>query len=602
MFPPLDDKITECCQKLKSTLRKKFSLLHEGMATDGKKIPLNKIYTELYITEGGCGEVNQEHEVRQIEVTTRRHVTADESIHCNNLFAPLPGRDHHVRTVVTRGVAGIGKTVSVNKYTLDWADEKENTDLQFVFPLSFRELNLIRKKTFSLVELLRVFFPEIKDADIFADSRSKMLFILDGLDESRLSLNFNKCEIMSDVTQPSSVDVILINLIRGRLLPLALIWITSRPVASNQIPVEHIDMVTEVRGFNNQQKDEYFRRKIGDELLASQVISHVKSCRSLHIMCHIPVFCWMASSVLAKKLATEGSKDTPKTLTQMYINFLYLYVENMKKRMPGRRESNADCVRTNLLALGQLAFKELKKGHLIFYESDLKLNGIDVTKASMFSGIYTEIFKEEMTVCQEKMFCFVHLSLQEFFAALYVFLTFHNDNVNVLVKKSSSSRRFLSRESSELILYKAAVETALQCENGHFDIFLRFLLGLSLQSNQTLLKHLMTCNRTHQRTRTEIIKHIKDRIRASPSPDRCLNLFHCLNELNDHSLVEEIQTYLCSDSLNKVNLSSAQWATLVFVLLTSEEELNVFDLSTYTRSEEGLLRLLPVVKTARVAK
>uniref|UniRef100_A0A3B4UNF1 B30.2/SPRY domain-containing protein n=1 Tax=Seriola dumerili TaxID=41447 RepID=A0A3B4UNF1_SERDU len=596
------NKVAECQQKLKVTLKRRFSHLLEGMTTESNKISLNKIYTELYITEGGTADVNREHEVRRIETVSRMHVAQEQSIHCNQLFVSLPGRDRHIRTVITRGVAGIGKTVSANKFTLDWAEERANTNLEFVFLLSFRELNLMRGKIFSLVELVSVFFPETKDTAIFNNGEHKMLFILDGLDESRLSLDFHNSEIMSDVTQPTRIAVLLTNLIRGRLLPLSLVWITSRPVACSQIPVDCIDLVTEVRGFNNLQKDEYFRRKIGDESLANRIIAHVKSCRSLHIMCHIPIFCWMAASVLEKKLTTTDSKDTPKTLTEMYIHFLSLYVETMKKRLPGRRESNAECVRANLISLGKLAFKELEKGHLIFYENDLKLNGIDVTQASMFSGVYTQIFNEELTMCEGKMFCFVHLSVQEFFAALYVFLTFHNDNINVLVKKSSASRRFLFRDSSEVILYKQAVEKALQCPNGRFDIFLRFLLGLSLESNQTLLKQLMTSNRSNQRTRTEIIKHIKERIRSSPSPDRCLNLFHCLNELNDHSLVEEIQSYLSSGSLDKAKLSPAQWATLVFVLLTSEEELSVFELSNYARSEEGLRMLLPVVKTAQVAK
>ncbi|CAI5658519.1 unnamed protein product [Oreochromis niloticus] len=598
-LPPEIDKVEECQQNLKATLRRKFSHILEGLATETNKISLNNIYTELYVTEGGSGEVNKEHEVRQIETTPRIHVGQEKSIHCNHLFAPLPERGCDIRTVVTRGVAGIGKTVLTNKFTLDWAEERANKNLEFVFPLSFRELNLMKKKNFSLVELLVVLFPEIKDIEIFTNVKKNVLFILDGLDESRLSLDFNKCEILSDVTQTTTIAVLMTNLIRGRLLPMALVWITSRPVASSQIPANCVDLVTEVRGFNNLQKDEYFRRKISDENLANQVIAHVKTCRSLHIMCHIPIFCWMAATVFEKNMATKESKDTPKTLTQMYIHFLSLCEEAMKKRLTGRRESNADCVRANLLALGKLAFQELEKGHLIFNESDLKLNGIDTEQASMFSGVYTQIFHEEMTVCKEKMFCFVHLSVQEFFAALYVFLTFHNDNVNVLVKLSAS-RRFLSR-SSELILYKEAVEKALRSEKGDFDMFLRFLLGLSLESNQTLLKHLMINNRTQQKTRTEIVKHIKEKIRSSPSPDRCLNLFHCLNELNDHSLVEEIQSYLSSGSLNRANLSPAQWATLVFVLLTSEEEQSVFELGNYTRSEEGLLRLLPVVKTAQVA-
>ncbi|XP_037546854.1 NLR family CARD domain-containing protein 3-like [Nematolebias whitei] len=595
------NKTAQCQQKLKATLKRKCSHLHDGITTEANKISLDEIYTELYITEGGCGDINKEHEVRQIEKVSKRCVTQEKSIHCSRLFVLPPGGGRHIRTVVTRGVAGIGKTVSANKFTLDWAEERANTELDFVFLLSFRELNLMRKKSMNLVELLCEFFPETKDVEIFHNSTNKMLFILDGLDESRLLLDFNKGEILSDVTKKSSIAVIVTNLIRGRLLPLALVWITSRPVASSQIPVEYIDLLTEVRGFDNSQKEEYFRRKISDKSLANRVIAHVKSCRSLHIMCHIPVFCWMAANVLEKNLATKFNKETPKTLTQMYIHFLSLYADNMKKSLLGRRKSNADSVRNNLLTLGKLAFKELEKGHLIFYESDLILNGINVSQASTFSGVYTQIFNEEMTLCKEKMFCFVHLSIQEFFAALYVYLTFHNENTNVLVKKSSISRRLLSRESSELILYKEAVEKALKCENGHFDIFLRFLLGLSLETNQALLKHLMTSNRTHQRTRTEIIKHIKERIKDSQSADRCLNLFHCLNELNDHSLVEEIKGYFSSGILNNSNLSPAQWATLVFVLLTSEEELSVFDLGNYTRSEEGLLRLLPVVKTVQVA-
>ncbi|XP_062416053.1 NACHT, LRR and PYD domains-containing protein 3-like isoform X2 [Pungitius pungitius] len=595
------DKIAQCQEKLKATLKRKFSHVSEGMTKEATKIALNKIYTELYITEGGIGEVNKEHEVRQIETASRIPEAHEKSIHCNHLFDPPPGRDSPIRTVVTRGVAGIGKTVSTNKLTLDWAEGQANTNLAFVFPLSFRELNLMRKKPYSLVELLSVFYPDTRNTGIFTHVKNEMLFILDGLDESRLSLDFYRSEIVSDVTQTTTIAILIINLIRGSLLPSALVWITSRPIASNKIPLEFVDLVTEVRGFNNLQKDEYFRRKISDQSLANRVVAHVKSYRSLHIMCHIPIFCWMAASVLERKLSTADGKETPKTLTQMYIHFLFLYAEDMKKKLPGRKDSSAECVRDNLIALGKLAFRELEKGHLIFYESDLILNGIKVEQASNFSGVYTQIFSEELTLCEQKMFCFVHLSVQEFFAALYVYLTFHNEDNNVLVKKSSASRLFSFRKPSELILYKEAVEKALRCENGHFDIFLRFLLGLSMESNQSLLKPLMTGGTTHQRTRTEVIKHIKGKIRESPSPDRCLNLFHCLNELNDHSLVEEIQLYLRLDSLNQTKLTPSQWATLVFVLLTSEEELSVFKLSKYTRSEEGLLRLLPVIKTARVA-
>ncbi|XP_029706505.1 NLR family CARD domain-containing protein 3-like isoform X2 [Takifugu rubripes] len=596
--PP--DRTAECRQKLKAAIRRRFSHLLEGVTIDARKTPLRQIYTELYITEGGSGEVNKEHEVRQIEASPRVDAR-DKCISCNQLFVPAEGQDFQIRSVMTRGVAGVGKTVHVNKFTLDWAEDGEHDHLDFVFPLSFRELNLMRKKSLSFEELLAVFFPETKESGIFKSVFIRILFILDGLDESRLSLDFHNSEILTDVTQEAPVAVLLTNLIRARLLPLALVWITSRPLASARIPLCHLDLVTEVRGFNDPQKDEYFRRKIPEKPLAERVIAHVKSCRSLHIMCHLPIFCLMAATVLRRKLSTADGEDSPKTLTQMYIHFLSLYVD-VNKRLPASSESKADVLRANLMSLGNLAYRQLEQGNLIFYEKDLVQSGIQVTQASVFSGVYTEIFSEEMILCREKMFCFIHLSIQEFFAALYVFLKFNNDNFNVLIRKPSPSRRFPFRDTSELVLYRGAVDKALRSEEGHFDIFLRFLLGLSLESNQTLLEHLMIQNRTQQRTRAEIIKHIKEKIRRSSSVDRCLNLFHCLNELNDRSLVDEIQSHLRSGHLHQSKLSSSQWNTLVVVLLVSEEDLGVFVLSQYARSEEGLLRLLPVVKAAQEAK
>uniref|UniRef100_A0A3B4AWD2 B30.2/SPRY domain-containing protein n=1 Tax=Periophthalmus magnuspinnatus TaxID=409849 RepID=A0A3B4AWD2_9GOBI len=566
------------------------SYLHEGLSSDSSKVSLNSIYTELYVTEGR-GNINQEHEVRQIEALTKSDMTDEKSIHYNNLFE---ARELSVRSVLTRGVAGIGKTIATSKFTLDWAEDKANSDIDFVFPLCFRELNLMKDKKLSLEELMSVFFPEIKDLGILRNSKWQTLIILDGLDESRIDLDFQNCEIMPDVSQATFLGTLLVNLIRGRLLPTCRLWITSRPAASSQIPGECVDLVTEVRGFNNPQKDEYFRRKFANETIANKIILHIKSCRSLYIMCHIPIFCWLAAKVLEK----NDDKNLPKTVTQMYVHFLALFIANMKQRLQNSKVDIIEYTCPNLIALGKLAFRGLEKGNLVFYKSDLRINGIGAEQESIFSGIYTEIFNEETAVCGEKVFSFIHLSVQEFFAALFVFLTFHNENDNVLIKKSSATRRFLRRESSELNLYKAAIERALQCVNGHYDMFLRFLLGLSQETNHHLMKRiLMNKNRSNAKTK-EIIGYIKEKIKMAPPPDRCLNLFHCLNELNDRSLVEEIQSFVKAGPLKAAALTPSQWASLVFVLLTSDEELKTFELGNYARSEEGLLRMLPVIKAA----
>ncbi|KAM4623619.1 NACHT, LRR and PYD domains-containing protein 3-like [Polymixia lowei] len=593
-----------CQRNLKSNLKEKFQCLFEGIAKPGKTTLLNEIYTELYITEGESGEVNNEHEVRQIETASRKPVRPETSIKCQDIFKSLPGRDKPTRTLITKGVAGIGKTVLTQKFTLDWAEDKINHNIQFTFPFTFRELNLLTGKKYSLVELLHHFFTETKEAGICSFDKYQVVFIFDGLDECRLPLDFQNNEIWTDVTESTSVDVLLTNLIKGKLLPSAHLWITTRPAAANQIPPECVDMVTEVRGFTDPQKEEYFRKRFRDETVASRIISHTKTSQSLHIMCHIPVFCWITATVLEHVLKTDERQEMPKTLTEMYIHFLVVQSILGNVKYHGRAGTDPHWnTESNkmILSLGKLAFEQLEKGNLIFYEADLKECGIDIRAASVYSGVFTQIFKEECGLYQDKVFCFVHLSIQEFLAAVYVFLSFINTGVNLLTETQSTSKWSGLPGNKLKPLHQSAVDKALQSRNGHLDLFLRFLLGISLETNQTLLRGLLEQTGSSSQTNQETVQYIKEKISENPSPERSINLFHCLNELKDHSLVEEIQQYLTSGSLSTDSLSLAQWSALVFMLLTSEEKLDVFDLKKYSASEEGLLRLLPVVKASNTS-
>ncbi|XP_071028940.1 NLR family CARD domain-containing protein 3-like [Oncorhynchus clarkii lewisi] len=589
-----------CQRELKSNLKKKFQCVFEGIAKQGNPTLLNKIYTELYITEGGTGEVNNEHELKQIETTTRKQARPETAIKCNDIFTPLTGADKRIRTVLTKGVAGIGKTVSVQKFILDWAEGKANQDVQFVFSFPFRELNLMKGENLTFIELLNHFSMETKQSRISNYKKYKVLFIFDGLDECRLPLDFQKNKICCDVTESTSVDVLLTNLIKRNLLPSALLWITTRPAAANKIPSGCVDQVTEVRGFNDPQKEEYFKKRFSDEDLASRIISHIKTSRSLHIMCHIPVFCWISATVLEHMLKHK-SEEMPKTLTEMYTHLVEFHTKQKNEKYLGKEETGPHWNKESILSLGKLAFQQLVKGNQIFYEGDLKEAVIDVSEASVYSGLCTQLFKEECVLYQDTVYCFVHLSIQEFLAAVYVFLSFINNNENLMAEPQSTPRNLsaLFRDKAKDTVYKSAVDKALQSETGNLDLFLRFLLGLSLESNQKHLRGLLTKTGNSSQTHEETVKYIKKKIRENPSPERSINLFHCLNELNDHSLVEEIQSYLSSGSLSEHNLSPAQWSALVFVLLTSEKELDVFDLKKYSRSEEGLLRLLPVVKASR---
>ncbi|KAG7455138.1 hypothetical protein MATL_G00253320 [Megalops atlanticus] len=619
-----NEQLQTAQKAVKAKMKTRFQIISEVIAKQGNPTLLNSIYTELYITEGDSEGVNTEHEVRQIETVSRTQTTHYIAINCSDIFKPLPGQEKNIKTVLTKGIAGIGKTVSVQKFILDWAEGKANQDVHFIFALPFRELNLLKLKQFSLMELIHNYHPELDKVESIEQDEVKVLFIFDGLDECRLPLDFQNNERWCDITESTSVDVLLTNLIKGNLLPSALLWITTRPVAANQIPPECVHQVTEVRGFNDVQKEEYFRKRVSDKKLADRIISCIKSSRSLYIMCHIPVFCWISATVLEAMLNEEDSGKIPKTLTDMYTHFLLLQTTLKNQRYQVRKETTPQDLlqsdREMILKLGELAFQHLEDGNLIFYEEDLRKVGIDVSAASVHSGLCTEIFREESfsEMYQGRVFSFIHLSIQEYLAALYVFVSYRNSKKNLLDQSPTEKANRCSEETTLFDLHKMAVDQASQSQSGHLDLFLRFLLGLSLGSNQTLLQGLTQTGSIFGTVRSlfrsllsqpqitldsteETVQYIKEKINKDLSAERTINLFHCLNELYDHTLVKEVQGFLSSGGIGRRELTPTQLSALVFVLLKSEEDLDEFELGKYSRSEEGLLRMLPVVKFSKRA-
>ncbi|XP_012503044.1 PREDICTED: protein NLRC3 isoform X2 [Propithecus coquereli] len=503
----------------------------------------------LLLVEGLTDLQLREHDFTQVEATRGRWRPA-RAIALDRLFLPLSRVSIPPRVSITIGMAGMGKTTLVRHFVRLWARGQVSKDFSLVLPLTFRDLNTHEKLCAD--RLIRSAFPHVGEPSLALAAPSRVLLILDGLDECKTPLDFSNTVACTDPRREIQVDHLITNIIRGNLFPEVSVWITSRPSAAGQIPGGLVDRMTEIRGFNEEEirlcLEQMFPE---DQTVSGWVLSQVRADRALYLMCTVPAFCRLVGSALGYLCRNRpGPRDAelwpPRTLCELYSWYLRMALSGEgqeKGKASPRIEQVAHGGRKMVGTLGRLAFHGLVKKKYVFYEQDMKALGVDL---ALLQGAPCSCFlQREETLASSAAYCFTHLSLQEFVAAVYYYGASKKAIFDLFTESGVSWPRL-----GFLTHFRSAAQRAMQAEDGRLDVFLRFLSGLLSPRVNALLASSLLAPGEHQGYRAQVAELLQGCLR----PDavvcaRAVNILHCLHELQHTELAHSVQEAMESGAL-----------------------------------------------------
>ncbi|XP_045895066.1 protein NLRC3 [Micropterus dolomieu] len=512
---------------LSETLKRKIC---EELSSQEEKRPFDDVFTNLYITSTCDNGPNIEHEVMTIEKLDSNREEA-KLLSTKDILSAERLENSNLKFILVTGVAGSGKSMAVRRLILDWIEERSHQHVSFLFPLPFRELKQFEDGKISLMEIIQKLYPETKklrDEDYRSDD-CKIMFVFDGLDEYNGTLDFQNTELLGDHTDSTTLNVIVVNLLRARLHYRGLFLVTSRPQVKRCVPWDtHYDEI-DVRGFLDPEKDEYFRKRFQDPDQAARVIAYINSFKTLRIMCHLPLFCSLVADECQHIFRSKGTEaELPSSITYMYTKLLLALTRHHRRlRAPDlTKDKEIDF----LMKLGRLAFNMLEQGQFKITKSDWKEVEI-CEEAVVYTGLCTQYITKPFVLFHEKVLSFIHPTMQEYLAALYVFLSFRNQGKNIFEQQLKNKVKGIFKGPKVMELYKSAVERSLQREDGKLDIFLRFLFGMTLKTNQDLLQPFCTSSVKWPTVTEDAAALIRKKIRENPIHGRNGNLQCCLEEL-----------------------------------------------------------------------
>lgn len=568
----------------------------EGLQTwcgaNPELIPLEKL-TDLLLLEGLSDLQQKQHDFIQME-TTNGLRNVSKKIPLDKLFLPLSKFSRPPRISATIGVAGIGKSTLVKFFVHAWAKGEISKKFTFVLPLTFRELNAYEK--LSGEKLVRLAAPHLTDQSLLpVMSSARTLLILDGLDEFKTLLDFSNTAVCTDLQKEIQVDNLITNIIRGNLLQETSIWITSRPTAARQIPGGLVDRMTEVQGFGDTEIKNYLDCMFTEnQSLADGVMEQLKTNRSLYALCTVPAFCCICGFSMGHLLkSADLSPETsvvPKTLSGIYSYYFKILLCSDWQGKPKevlRIEPMVNNCKKMLSGLGRLAFYGLIKRKYMFLEQDMKAYGVDLS--SLHFSLSSRILLKEETPFSV-IYYFSHLTFQEYLAATYYYSVAKRALFDLFVESGMSWPKlgFVNH-------VKNAIQRSLQSEDGHLDIFIRFLVGLLSSQVNKVLSDWFLVRDEHHGYRSHVVGLFQNFLGVDQVVScRTVNLMRCLHELQHTEEAANVEEALKTENLAGM-LTPINCSALAYVLQTSEacvEEANLSNCLTYHILQSLLSQLL----------
>ncbi|NXO53262.1 NAL12 protein, partial [Aramus guarauna] len=570
----------------KKVICQEFSYIKDRNARVGEGVSLNTRYSKLLITNKHLDEEQREHKIMAMG---RRHVEimkeqASSSIAVSDLFKPNPD-GWAPKVVVLLGAAGMGKTMTARKIMLDWASNKLFMEFDYVFYLHCREGNLLTPNA-SMADLVTQCCPgsSLPVTEVLRQPE-KLLFVIDGFDELRFSFDLPLSKLCSQPEEKRPVEVILSSLLRRMLLPESSLLITTRPAALQKLgKCLHCERYAEILGFSEAERKEYFHSFFENAEQAAAVFQFVRSNETLFTMCLVPIVCWIVCTVMKQQLACRGGlNQSPKTTTGIYILYLSALLQSLSSRlkhgMPGV-----------LRRLCCLAANGVWKQKVLFEEKEVQGYALDQREALPLL-LNEHVFQRGISCIST--YSFIHLSFQEFFAALFYLL---EDEGEVRDLPASPTRDV-----------KELLESYGNSRN-YFMLTVPFLFGLLNEECRRELEEEMGCRIT-PRIMPELLAWLQNSQKTAlallmqkTAVIRKLEVCHCLYEVQDEQFVATALDPFTGVHLRGLNLNRFDQTVLSFSIknFPKLESLDMGRCSFLWDDPEDYADLQPAKKACRI--